>query len=159
MHVCHPPDFDFVQHAFGFLVGHTNQGLLVNGNELISRPQTSILHKKKTKPSVMLGWRTTLCLHLVILPVFVPWVHLILKGMTRDLLIGYCISCQTHTHELMKWVWTADRRIRPVPGAQRDGRSFLCWQEMAKVEFWGFTQLESIKTFVSGICASRRRQV
>ncbi len=37
------------------------------------------------------------CLHLVILP-----AHLILKVMRADFLIGYCISGQTHTHELMK---------------------------------------------------------
>lgn len=49
----HPPEFDFVQHALGLLVGHTYQGLLVNGNELISRPQTSILHNKETELLVM----------------------------------------------------------------------------------------------------------
>lgn len=45
----HPPEFDLVQHAFGLLMGHTYQGLLVDGNELISRPQTSILHNEKTE--------------------------------------------------------------------------------------------------------------
>lgn len=50
----HSPEFDFVQHALGLLVGHTYQGLLVNGNELISRPQTSILHNKETELLVML---------------------------------------------------------------------------------------------------------
>lgn len=55
----HQPQFDFVQHAFGLLVGHTYQGLLVNCNELISRPQTSILHKKETEPLVIVSRRTT----------------------------------------------------------------------------------------------------
>ena len=47
----HPPEFDFVQHAFGLIMGHTYQGLFVNGNELISRPQTSILDKDETHSS------------------------------------------------------------------------------------------------------------
>lgn len=42
------PEFDLVQHAFGLLVGHTYQGLFVNGNELIPGSQTSILHNKET---------------------------------------------------------------------------------------------------------------
>lgn len=53
----HSPEFDFVQHAFGLFVGHTYQGLLVNSDELISRPQTSILLREKTEtePSLMLS--------------------------------------------------------------------------------------------------------
>ena len=39
----HSPKFDFVQHAFGLFMGHTYQGLLVDGNELIPRPKASIL--------------------------------------------------------------------------------------------------------------------
>lgn len=44
--VCHPPEFDFVQHTFGFVMGHTYQRLLINGYELIPGSQTPILKKK-----------------------------------------------------------------------------------------------------------------
>lgn len=42
-----PPAFHFVQHAFCLLMSYTNQRLLVDGNELISRPQAAVLHKEK----------------------------------------------------------------------------------------------------------------
>lgn len=55
MSALHPPEFGFVEHAFGLLVGNTYQGLLVNGNELISGPETSILcnQDKKAMPSIL----------------------------------------------------------------------------------------------------------
>lgn len=45
--VCHPPEFDFVQHTFGFVMGHTYQRLLVNGDELIPGSQAPILQGKE----------------------------------------------------------------------------------------------------------------
>lgn len=68
--MCHPPEFGFVQHALGLVVGHTYQGLFVNGNELISRPQTSILHNKQTGPLVKRK-RRTFCL--------VPFIKILLS--------------------------------------------------------------------------------
>ncbi len=52
----------------------------------------------------------SLCLHPVILPAFVTWVHLMVKVMRADFLIGYGTSGQTHIHELMKWVPVFNRQ-------------------------------------------------
>ncbi len=92
----------------------------------------------------------SLCLHLVILPAFVPDP----KVMRADFLIGYCISGQTHTHELMKWLWTADRKIFCALGAQREGHSFFSWQETR--EGGVLTSLNKLKPAL-GVCTLRRR--
>ncbi len=49
---------------------------------------------------------------------------LVLKG-NKSRLTGLCMSGQTHTHELMKWLCTAKRGIRSAPEAQGAGHSCL----------------------------------
>ncbi len=86
----------------------------------------------------------SLCLHLVILPAFAPWAHLILKVMRADFEIGYCILSQTHTwldtHDLMTWLWTADRScILCAPGAQEAHRAANPDRRWRR---WSLTRLE-----------------
>lgn len=51
--MCHPPEFDFVQHTFGFVMGHTYQRLLVNGYELIPGSQAAILKEEERAADVI----------------------------------------------------------------------------------------------------------
>ena len=37
------PEFDFIEHDFGFFMGQPYQGLLVNGDKLVSWSQAAIL--------------------------------------------------------------------------------------------------------------------